>query len=488
MKKYKIIAAFIALCLFASFLPGTATNAAEKASEVKLIVDGNEISYTGAVGKLLFNNTNVNIAKTPTYIFDDNAFINIKKVIKKAIPDAKYSYNKKKGCITVTRGDCSVAFYTDVMVCYKNGIACYTRFMPKYIEQNGDGGNYYLPGRIVFETLGYLYSWNSDKSTSSVTETAATGNVYELYKTEILVNNKVNRKIKDFHETFSVMLPENVSKEDVFVRDDIYKNEIYVNIKGDHRKFFSKQIFDDECTDCILQVYQTYHLEDDMTVLTIVTQTDNEGLCLLHSDEITDDILDIKFTRAGDLDEKIIILDAGHGDNDPGTQNFGIDEKDCNLIIAKLVGKRLTDVGIKVYYTRDSDKLIPLRDRAYLGGRLGADLFVSFHHNANNNRDTKGSSVYYSLDNNNTALNNTVNSEILASTIQTGLVKDLGTEDKGVLTTPLSVTKYNNVPACLVELSFLSNPEECALSITEEFRISAADSIADSILRLFNDK
>ena len=64
----------------------------------------------------------------------------------------------------------------------------------------------------------------------------------------------------------------------------------------------------------------------------------------------------------------------------------------------------------------------------------------------------------------------------------------LGTEDKGVLTTPLSVTKYNNVPACLVELSFLSNPVECARSITEEFRIAAADSIAESILNFFDNK
>ncbi len=488
MKKQHIIAALVALCLIVAVAPVTATHAAETTSAVKLIVDGNEISYTNAVGKLLFNGADVNISKTPTYIFDDNAFINVKKVLQKAVPDAKYSYNKKKGRITVTRGDCSVVFYTDVMIVYKNGIATYTRFMPKFIEQNGDGGKFYLPGRIVFETLGYLYSWDSEKSTSSVTETAATGTVYELYKTEILVNNKVNRKIKDFHEKFSIVLPESASKDDVKITDDIYKNEIYVNIKGDHRKFFSQQIFDDNCTDCILQVYQTYRLEDDMTVLTIVTQTDNTGLCLLHKDDISDDIVDVTFTRAGDLDENIIILDAGHGDNDPGTQNFGINEKDCNLIITKLVGKRLTDAGIKVYYTREDDKLIPLRDRAYLGGRLNADLFVSFHHNANNNRDVVGSSVYYSLDNFNTAFNDTVNSEILASTIQAGLVEALGTEDKGVLTTPLSVTKYNNVPACLVELSFLSNPVECARSITEEFRIAAADSIAESILNFFDNK
>ncbi len=484
MKFSRIIVSIVALALVLTITPSTVTEAAE-ATPVNLIVDGKEVAYSNSIGKFVFNSTAVDISNTPTYIFDDNAFINVKKVIKKAIPDATYSYSKKKGRITVTRGNCSVVFYTGVMVVYKNGIATYTRFMPKFIEQNGDGGNFYLPGRIVFETLGYLYSWDSEKSTSTVTETAATGNVYELYKTEVLIDNKVKKKMKKFHDTFGIELPADVSKDDVTVTSDIYKNEIYVNIKGDQRDFYSKLIFDDTCADCVLQVYQTYHLEDDVTVLTIVTQTDDDGLCLLHSDEISDDLVDITFDRAGNLDEDIIILDAGHGANDPGTQNFGINEKDCNFIIAKLVGKRLEAAGIKVYYSRWDDTLIPLRDRAYLGGRLDADMFVSFHHNANNNRDIVGSSVYYSLDNNNSSLNDTVNSQILSEAIQAGLVRDLGTEDKGVLTTPLSVTKYNNVPACLVELSFLSNPQECARSITDDFRIAAADSIADSILKFF---
>jgi len=488
MKKIRLIAILGALCLIVGVIPSGELKAAEKATQepVTLIIDGIETVYEGTIGKFTYNGEEVNIKKTPTYLFEDTAFINVKKIIKKAIPDAKYSYNKNAGRITIKRGDCSIVFYTDNTTVYINGKASYSRLLPKYIEQDGNSGNYYLPGRLVFESLGYSYTWDSENKTSIVAETGATGKIYELYKSGIVLNNKVLRDNDEFYGTLSLDLPENVTKEDVTVTDNVYKNEVYVSIKGNHTKFFETQSIKDKCKSCIVQIRDEYHLEDDVTVLKIFTQTDAKGICLLHKDEITDERINITFERAGELYDHIIILDAGHGANDPGTQNFGIDEKDCNLIIVKMVGKLVEEAGIKVFYTRNDDTLISLRDRANLGGRLDADMFVSIHHNANNSREKNGTSVYYSLFNYNSSLNNSITSRIMAETIQADLIENLKTNDMQVLTTDFTVTKYNNVPSVLVELSFLSNPEECARSITDDFRKTAAETLAESILKFYN--
>ncbi|MCR5829582.1 MAG: N-acetylmuramoyl-L-alanine amidase [Lachnospiraceae bacterium] len=486
--KNKLFRAIIsALCFVVIFLPVSMAKAAttDSLKPITLIIDGVETAYEGIVGEFSFNGEKINIKKTPTYLFNDTAFINVKKIIKKAIPDAKYSYNKNTGRIKISRGDCSIVFYTDTMVVYLNGKATYSRLMPKFIEQNGDSGNFYLPGRLVFETLGYSYVWDSEKNVSVVTETNATGKIYELYRSEIVLENDINDRLEDIYEVFSLDLPKGVTKEDVSISDDIYKNEIYITVKGDHRKYFKNITFDDECKNCIVQIRSEYRLEDDITVLTILTQTDKKGICLLHTDEISDKKVFITFERAGDIYDKIVILDAGHGANDPGTQNFGINEKDCNLIIIKMVGKILEDAGIKVFYTRTDDTLISLRDRAYLGERLDADMFVSVHHNANNSRETNGTSVYYSLFNYCSSLDNTVTSRIMAETMQADLINNLKTNDMEVLTTDFTVTKYNTVPAVLVELSFLSNPDECALSITDDFRITASRTLANSILKFY---
>ncbi|MCR5431240.1 MAG: N-acetylmuramoyl-L-alanine amidase [Lachnospiraceae bacterium] len=486
MKKSVLILFSVLLSVFV-LLPSENAEAAKKDEElINLIIDGENTVYDGTVAGFIFNDKKINIKKTPTYIFDDTAYINIKKVIKKAIPDAKYFYNKSIGRIKITRGDCSIIFYTDNMIVYKNGKATYNRNIPKCIEQDGNGGNYYLPGRLVFETLGYSYVWDDENKVSKVTETAATGKAYELYKYGIVLDNKVTRDIDNYHGELNIKLPDSVTSEDVVISDNIYKNEIYISIKGDHKKFFDNLSFNDDCENCVVQIREEYHPEDDITLLKIITQTDSEGLCLLHKDLISDENIKLIFDRAGDLYDKIVILDAGHGANDPGTQNFGIDEKDCNLIITKLIGRIIEKSGIKVFYTRYDDTLIALRDRAYLGGRLDADMFVSIHHNANNSPEKNGTSVYYSLLNYNATLENTLTSRIMAETMQNDLIEKIQTNDMKVLTTDFTVTKYNNVPSVLVELSFLSNPEECYRSITDEFRNAASESIAGSILKLYN--
>lgn len=76
-----------------------------------------------------------------------------------------------------------------------------------------------------------------------------------------------------------------------------------------------------------------------------------------------------------------VVVDAGHGGEDPGTHGGGLVEKDLNLDVAKRVARYLQDHGVKVVMTRSRDVAVALPDRTDLANRVNPDLFLSIHSN-----------------------------------------------------------------------------------------------------------
>lgn len=94
---------------------------------------------------------------------------------------------------------------------------------------------------------------------------------------------------------------------------------------------------------------------------------------------------------------KTVVIDAGHGGKDPGAIGPNkTQEKNVALAVALALGKKINDVypDVRVLYTRSTDVFIPLVDRANFANKNKADLFVSIHCNAAENRSVKGSSTY----------------------------------------------------------------------------------------------
>lgn len=91
----------------------------------------------------------------------------------------------------------------------------------------------------------------------------------------------------------------------------------------------------------------------------------------------------------------VIVIDAGHGGKDPGCiGKNGTKEKTVVLSVARKLRNKLNNAGFKTYLTRSDDTYLKLADRAAIGERRKADLFISLHANANPSRAMKGFSIY----------------------------------------------------------------------------------------------
>ncbi len=93
--------------------------------------------------------------------------------------------------------------------------------------------------------------------------------------------------------------------------------------------------------------------------------------------------------------KKVVVIDAGHGGRDAGARGTAGYEKDINLAAALTLADQLNRTGrYKVVLTRATDVYIPLADRVRVAQRAGADLFISLHSDSGPQADLKGASVY----------------------------------------------------------------------------------------------
>ena len=150
-----------------------------------------------------------------------------------------------------------------------------------------------------------------------------------------------------------------------------------------------------------------------------------------------------------------IVLDAGHGGIDGGTQTGDVIEKDVNLAVTQKVAALLREAGATVTMIRETDEYVDLADRSYKGNQTNANLFLSLHCNYyEGDTSIDGLEIYFHR--------NSETSKQLAETV-TQLLKDTETiKVRDTSQQNMQVLRNSSIPAIMVEMGFLSNPEECA--------------------------
>ncbi|MBO5010035.1 MAG: N-acetylmuramoyl-L-alanine amidase [Clostridia bacterium] len=189
--------------------------------------------------------------------------------------------------------------------------------------------------------------------------------------------------------------------------------------------------------------------------------------------------------------EKIIIIDAGHGGEDSGAvAKDGTLEKDIALKVAFAVGNAFSDKGYAVVYTRTEDKLLyepeenikgirkisDLKNRCKLAELYPEAVFVSIHMNSFGDSKYSGLQVYYS--------ENNEQSRIIADSVQARVKKDVQTENNRTTKKGKGIYILENIenPAILIECGFLSNEEECKKLSEKEYQNMLSFSIVCGII------
>ena len=192
-----------------------------------------------------------------------------------------------------------------------------------------------------------------------------------------------------------------------------------------------------------------------------------------------------------DVLNKVIYLDAGHGGYDPGASYFGISEKSLTLAIQSRVKAKLEAEGYQVVTTRTSDTYVDLTDRSRSANASESDIFVSIHINASGSSAAQGIETYYyqpfaeypsrinaAYHANPTRLSM---SDTLANAIQSSLINATGAQNQGVKRRTFAVLRETTAPAVLLELGFLSNPQEAARLNTSAYQETLANAIVAGI-------
>lgn len=181
---------------------------------------------------------------------------------------------------------------------------------------------------------------------------------------------------------------------------------------------------------------------------------------------------------------RIVVLDAGHGGTDEGTAHNGCVEKDITFDVANRLAALLEAEGsVKVYRSRTTDFKVPLEDRPVFANGLG-DLFVSIHcDSAYPNTTANGTTTYYYPHDNDAAIG--ISTKRTAEIIQRAMIAALGSTDRGAQQSGFYVIKYTKMPSVLVEMGFVSNPEEAAKLASDAYRQTYAEALFQGILMVF---
>ncbi|MCK6206049.1 N-acetylmuramoyl-L-alanine amidase [Bacillus infantis] len=192
--------------------------------------------------------------------------------------------------------------------------------------------------------------------------------------------------------------------------------------------------------------------------------------------------LKLKSTDANNpIKGRIIVVDPGHGKQDPGASVSGINEKDIVLKVSKKLAAKLEAAGAKVVMTRSTDNFLSLEERVAYAKSVYAETYISVHVNAAGSTAAKGAEVFYDTSTN---VNGT-ESKKLAYEIQREIVSQAKMNDRGIKDTGFYVIRNNQVPSVLVELGFLTNADDRKKLTSETYLNIYADAIYKGVLQYY---
>lgn len=182
----------------------------------------------------------------------------------------------------------------------------------------------------------------------------------------------------------------------------------------------------------------------------------------------------------GKLAGKVIVVDPGHGGHDRGAHDGGVNEKDLNLSIGKLLASQLAAEGATVIMTRKTDVFIPLDTRAAIANKSHADFFISCHINSTGGDGLQSGGITFHHKGKPIC-------RLLAECIQQEIAKVSGLPNLGawsdgkIYRSGFAVLRETNMPGVLLELGFINHPRDRKRIVTPEFQKAVTAAVVRGI-------
>ena len=175
------------------------------------------------------------------------------------------------------------------------------------------------------------------------------------------------------------------------------------------------------------------------------------------------------------LNKMTVAIDAGHGGTNGGAEGgkTHIAEKDLTLQYAKVLDKTLRKLGIKTFMTRTIDTTVDMKDRILMAQQKNPDFLISLHCNSSANDTVKGSSTYYRY----------IGFKPLSRLVLDRMMELKMNEYGNVGNFNFGLSGPTDFVNCLLEIGFLSNPEEEKRMVNPLFQ----KRVAVQIIKAFND-
>ncbi|MEJ2642791.1 MAG: N-acetylmuramoyl-L-alanine amidase, partial [Desulfosarcinaceae bacterium] len=270
------------------------------------------------------------------------------------------------------------------------------------------------------------------------------------------------------------------------------------------------------------KTYKIFSLKNPFRIVVDVWGID-KGPVTVQKDHPSRELPPSSLAKQLALGVRRIVIDAGHGGKDYGAPGYhkGVHEKHVVMEIANRLAKKIqNELHLETIMTRSRDSYLTLEERTALANTRNADLFISIHTNAARDRRAYGIETYYlnlatdasaiqvaarenatsakNISDLESILNDLMqNAKInessrLAASVQHSLVKTMRKKysrikDKGVKQAPFYVLMGAQMPAILVETSFISNSRECKRLMDSRYQERLCDGIIDGVRAYINE-
>lgn len=176
--------------------------------------------------------------------------------------------------------------------------------------------------------------------------------------------------------------------------------------------------------------------------------------------------------------ETVVVLDAGHGGNDPGAVRGDVQEKEITLQIIAKLKKVLESKGARIVLTRSDDTFVSLEDRVKITNTVSPNLFLSVHINSlESTSNIYGIETYFQTD----------QSRPLADRVHSSLVSGLGAPDRSVRKARFYVINHTPIPAILAEVGYITNKAERDRLISSDYQQKVASALARGVMLYLQD-